>query len=31
MTRYMLKAGYSLESVDGEMKWTLYASDGDLV
>lgn len=29
VTRYMLKAGYSLESVDGEMKWTLYAADGE--
>ena len=29
VTRYMLKAGYSLERVDGEMKWTLYAADGE--
>ena len=29
VTRYMLKAGYSLERVDGEMKWTLYVAGTD--
>lgn len=29
VTRYMLKAGYSLERVDGEMKWTLYVAGSD--
>ena len=29
VTEYMLEAGYRLERVDGEMKWTLYAADGE--